>query len=134
MTLMGHFLSLSLTNLLLQNLVLSHVCNSVSSFCALTAVGPVTRMRQYLLCSLAPTHISQAKVPTPISVFLFSLSFNFPQNASIFKGNLPKGQIMTSHNTSKKQSADLKKIIFFAFWLHFTIKSINDNVNVSPLY
>ena len=71
--------------------------------------GQVTRIRPYLLCSLAPTHISQAKVPTPISVFLFNFSFNFPQNASIFKENLPEGQIMTSHNTSRKQAADLKK-------------------------
>ena len=38
--------------------------------------------------------------------------FYFPQNAPIFKENLPEGQILTSHNTYRKQSADLKKISF----------------------
>ena len=56
-------------------------------------------------------HISQTKVPTPISVFLFSFSFNFPQNASIFKENLPEGQIMTSHNTFGSNHL-IKKINF----------------------
>ena len=94
------------TNFLLQNLVLSHVSNSVSSFCALTAVWPSNSNALVYTVLLSPhPHITSQR-PNPISVFLFSFSFNFPQNASIFKENLPEGQIMMSHNTFREKSAN----------------------------
>ena len=95
----------SVTNFLLQNLVLSHVSNYVSSFCAFTAVwsSNSNALVFSVLLSYHP-HITSQR-PNQISVFLFSFSFNFPQNASIFKKNLPEGQIKMSHNTFRKQSA-----------------------------
>ena len=80
-----HFFFFSVTNFLLQNLVLSHVSNSVSSFCAFTAVWPSNSHALVftVLLSYHP-HITSQR-PNPISVFLFSFSFNFPQNASVYR-------------------------------------------------
>ena len=109
----------SVTNFLLQNLVLSHVSNSVSSLYAFTAVVPSNLNASIFTVLLSPHQHIKSQNPNPISVFLFSFSFNFSKNASIFKENLPEGQIMMSHNIFRKQSADLK---------------IDYNIYVSPLY
>ena len=54
-----------LTNLLLKNLVISHLCNSVCSFCAFTAVGPSNTNSPIFIVLLSPHPDITSQSPNP---------------------------------------------------------------------
>ena len=73
----GTLLVFSLTNLLLQNLVLSHVklCNSVCSFCAFTAVGPSNTNAPIFIVLLSPHPQITSQSPNPNFSLLIQFFF-----------------------------------------------------------